>query len=267
MFGNMSWPHGSPGWQPLHQHEPNPASPLAAFTHVPWLWSQFENDHSFNPTLKTISALTTVGTPRRRHGQAGTNNTGATFDIPPGLPAAAEQNKGGERRGKERRWPPPSRKVLARLEGGRGGQRAPPGSRLDPACPLPTPVHPRHEADGGSAHAAAMQQVGRHGRTEGYAACGVLLPPFLLLLLAGQRGRRGAGTGREAVGSRCERGRRFRSNVGAFPRRRLNWHTELEGVPRRVPAERSRAGCGVREPLSGCRESKPREDGTERRPH
>lgn len=56
------------------------------------------------------------------------------------------------------------------------------------------------------------------------------------------------------------------SDVGAFPGR-LNWDAELEGVPRGVPAERSREGCAVREPLSGCRESKPREDSTERGPH
>lgn len=173
-----------------------------------------------------------------------------------GLLAPAEQHKCSGRRGKKS-----CRPGSGAVAGGRGL-----GS--DPACPLTPPIltRPRYEADGGSAHAAGMEQVGRCGRTEGYLGWGVVLPSFLLLL-AGQRGRRGAGDGRKAAGSGCERSRRFRADVGAFPRRRLNWHPELEGVPRGVPAERSRAGCGVRKPLSGCRESKLREDRTERGPH
>lgn len=162
-------------------------------------------------------------------------------------------------------WEAGKKELPARLGGGRGGQRARLRSRLPPHPSILT--RPRYEADGGSAHAAGMEQVGRCGRTEGYLAWGVVLPSFLLLLLAGQRGRRGAGDVRKAAGSGCERSRRFRADVGAFPRRRLNWHPELEGVPRGVPAERSRAGCGVRKPLSGCKESKLREDRTERGPH
>lgn len=139
-FGNTSWEHVVAPRQPglaAPSPEPNPASPLAAFTNIPWLWSQFKNDHYFNPTLKTISTLTTVGTPRRRDKVAQTTPAPpfTSHQLSPRLPSRTKAARGGEKGG----GPPPSRKLPARLEDGLWGQRAPPGSRLPPPHSDPPP--------------------------------------------------------------------------------------------------------------------------------
>lgn len=254
----------SSGWQPLHQHEPCPASPLACIYKQTMALISVYKPSQFQSHFKDNLDFNHGRSPLEDRVPKAAQTTPVPPFTPlrlsPRLPSSTKAARGGEKRGAGRRHPGSSRPGSGAVAGDSG-----PGP--GPACPLPTPTRPRHEADGGSTHAAGVERVGRRGWTEGYPAWCLLLPPFLLLLLAGQRDRHGAGDGREAAGSGCERDRRLSSDVGAFPRRRLNWHTELEGVPRSVPPEPSRAGYGVRELLSGYSDSKPREDRTERGPH
>ncbi|XP_041270708.1 cysteine and tyrosine-rich protein 1 [Onychostruthus taczanowskii] len=122
--------------------------------------------------------------PRRPQDQGGAN-TGAASRSPQGHPPAAGQHKGGGKRGKGKSRPQPLQELRPRSRAVAGDN----GPIPDPACPpplLPTVTRPRHEADGGSVHAAGMERLGRRGRTERCPAWGALFPLFLLLLLAAE---------------------------------------------------------------------------------